>query len=83
MKWAPDADEGILVAGGNNRGDALNQLSYPHKINVHSSGDIYIADAWNGRIVKWSPGASEGVVVAGGNGNNLILISYMSQEVFL
>ena len=73
MKWAPDADEGILVAGGNNQGSALNQLTFPHKINVHSSGDIYIADEGNDRIIKWSPGASDGVVVAGGSfgtGNN-------------
>ena len=28
---------------GNGAGGALNQLNNPHKINVHSSGDIYLS----------------------------------------
>ena len=38
MKWAQGADEGELIAGGNNQGSNLNQLHDPHKLVVHSSG---------------------------------------------
>ena len=56
-----------VVAGGNGRGGNLNQLDYPTGIYVNASGDIYIADQNNHRVVKWE-GGSEGLVVAGGNG---------------
>ena len=57
------------MQGGNGQGNALNQLSWTYKVNVHSSGDIYIADEGNDRIVKWESGSDQGVVVAGGTGD--------------
>ena len=36
---------------------------------MDDSGNIYIADQPNHRIMKWEPGATEGSVVAGGNGS--------------
>ncbi len=58
----------ITVAGGNGQGSNANQLSIPYGIDVDSSGNIYIADRYNHRIIKYAPGASSGTVVAGGNG---------------
>ena len=52
-----------IVAGGNSNGSALNQLYSPYDVVTDSSGNIYVADASNSRIVKWAPGASEGVVI--------------------
>ena len=69
MKWAPDATNGTLVAGGNGQGAANNQLSNPNRVALDSSGNIYISDTGNNRIMKWEPDATEGTLVAGGNGS--------------
>ena len=46
--------DGQTIAGGNGKGDKLNQLNYSHGIYVdHQQQQIYIADCWNNRIVKW------------------------------
>ena len=52
-----------IVAGANSNGNALNQLYSPYDVVTDSSGNIYVADRSNSRIVKWAPGASEGVVI--------------------
>ena len=58
--------KGVIVAGGNGRGAALNQLDHPRHIFVDAGRSVYVSDSWNHRVVKWSRGAREGVVVAGG-----------------
>ena len=64
--WKQD---GIIVAGGNQDGDQLNQLSGPQGIYVDDDNQsIYIADHFNNRIVRWKYDAKTGEVVAGGNG---------------
>ena len=66
MKWQQN---GFTIAGGNQQGNQLNQLSYPGGIYVDDDQRcIYIADRGNHRIVEWKPGAKTGQVVAGGNG---------------
>ncbi|CAF1551654.1 unnamed protein product [Adineta steineri] len=65
-KWK---QHGINIAGGNGKGNQLNQLSYPYAIYVDDDHQtIYIADHSNHRIVEWKYGAQNGQVVAGGNG---------------
>jgi len=68
MKWLKDANEGIVVAGGQGRGNSLKQLSYPRGLVVNELGDIYVADYENNRIMCWSLGCGEGRVIVGGNG---------------
>ena len=59
----------MTVAGGNGCGNALNQLSYPHGLDIDDDNQsIVIADQWNDRIVEWTMGASHGKVIAGGQG---------------
>jgi sugar lactone lactonase YvrE len=57
---------GIVVAGGNEQGVGLDQLSKPRYICVDGEHAIYVSDAGNGRVMKWAKGAKEGIVVAGG-----------------
>ncbi|CAF1255231.1 unnamed protein product [Adineta steineri] len=65
-KWKEDA---ITVAGGNGRGNELNQLNAPLSIHVDSDNySIYIADTNNHHIVKWKFGADKGEIIAGGTG---------------
>ncbi|CAF1038836.1 unnamed protein product [Rotaria magnacalcarata] len=59
---------GTLVAGGNGKGDGLNQLNSPRYLFVDRSHNVYVSDNYNHRVMKWSEGAKVGIVVAGGQG---------------
>ncbi|CAF1557132.1 unnamed protein product, partial [Adineta steineri] len=61
-------NEGIVVAGGNGKGDQLNQLNTPSFIFVDEDQSVYVSDRHNNRVMKWRKDAKEGTVVAGGNG---------------
>ncbi len=73
LKFPPNstsATMGVLVAGGNGNGAALNQFR-PIGIDVDAAGNIFIADITNFRILKFPPGSTgttTGTVVAGNNG---------------
>ncbi|CAF4765571.1 unnamed protein product, partial [Rotaria sp. Silwood2] len=59
---------GTLVAGGNGKGNGLNQLNESRYLFVDQQQTAYVSDNWNHRVMKWNKGAKEGVVVAGGQG---------------
>ncbi|CAF3046852.1 unnamed protein product [Rotaria socialis] len=59
---------GTLVAGGNGKGDELNQLNYPTYLFVDRQQNVYVSDVQNDRVMKWNKRATEGIVVAGGEG---------------
>jgi len=65
--------EGIIVAGGNGKGNKLNQLYGPTNIFIDPEETIYVSDFWNHRVMKWLKGSNEGIIVAGGQdeGNSL------------
>ena len=67
QKWLPAASNGTIVAGRSNGapGGGLSALNGPFGIAVDSSGGIYVADAWNNRIVLWRNGSTSGRIVAG------------------
>jgi len=57
---------GTIVAGGNGKGDHLNQLRSPTYLFVDQDHSVYVSDYHNNRVVKWVEGAKKGIVVAGG-----------------
>ncbi|CAF1122685.1 unnamed protein product [Adineta steineri] len=61
-------NKGIVVAGGNGKGNQLNQLNWPTFIFVDDDQSVYVSDYENHRVMKWRKDAKEGRVVAGGNG---------------
>jgi len=66
-KWIQN---GITIAGGNGEGDEINQLNHPTSICIDNKNDvIYIADAWNHRIMEYTHGQTQCQIVAGGNGS--------------
>ncbi|CAF4267389.1 unnamed protein product, partial [Adineta steineri] len=77
-RWKQGEKEGTIVAGGNGKGNHLNQLNCPTHICVDEDHSIYVSDCDNHRVMKWMKGAIEGIVVAGGNGegNRLTQLSY-------
>ena len=63
-RWSQN---GVIVAGGNGYGNAVNQLSFPYGLDIDDDNQsIVIADWLNHRIIEWETGASNGKVVAGG-----------------
>ena len=64
---------GIVVAGGNGRGNQLNQLNCPTYLLVDEEQAVYVSDRENRRAMKWNKGSKEGIVVAGGEGHGSAL----------
>ncbi|CAF0980447.1 unnamed protein product [Adineta steineri] len=60
--------EGIVVAGGNGKGNKLNQFDFPTFLFVDDEQSVYVTDLYNHRVMKWRKDAKEGTIVAGGNG---------------
>ncbi|CAF1309584.1 unnamed protein product [Adineta ricciae] len=67
-RWNEGELHPIIVAGGNEYGNALNQLYNPSYLFVDQDYSIYISDTWNHRVMKWAKGAKKGVIIAGGQG---------------
>ncbi|CAF0818173.1 unnamed protein product [Adineta steineri] len=67
-RWKQGDTKGELVAGGNGKGNHLNQLSHPTYIFINEDYSLYISDHDNHRVMKWKTDAKEGTIVAGGNG---------------
>ncbi|CAF5147641.1 unnamed protein product [Rotaria sp. Silwood1] len=60
--------KGTVVAGGNGKGNRLDQLSQPHFVFVDRDHSVYVSDCENHRVMKWEEGAKQGIVVASGQG---------------
>ncbi|CAF1163061.1 unnamed protein product [Adineta ricciae] len=77
-RWKTGESTGLVVAGGNGKGNSLNQLSGPTSIFVDDEYSLYISDHHNHRVMKWCQDAKEGVVIAGGQGqgNSLTHLAY-------
>ena len=60
--------QGTVVAGGNGKGNRLDQLSNPANVFVDRDHSVYVSDWGNHRVMKWMEGRKEGIVVAGGQG---------------
>ncbi|CAF1084861.1 unnamed protein product [Adineta steineri] len=67
-RWKQGDIDGTIVAGGNGKGDKLNQLSCPTYIFVDENYAVYVSDCNNNRVMKWIKDAKEGIIVAGGQG---------------
>jgi DNA-binding beta-propeller fold protein YncE len=64
--WLSAAQNGITVAGQTDVcGSQLNQLCGPTSVIMDQSGNIYIVDSANNRIMRWTIGSTSGMMVAG------------------
>jgi len=81
LKWKQQA---TTIAGGNRKGNQLNQFNTPFEICVDDQQQtIYVADCGNHRIIKWKFGERNGEVVAGGNErrNRIDQLNYPSSVI--
>ena len=63
-RWSQN---GVTVAGGNGRGNAVNQLNFPYGLGIDDHNrSIVIANHMNYRIVECKVSAINGKVIAGG-----------------
>ncbi|CAF2986088.1 unnamed protein product [Rotaria sp. Silwood2] len=67
-RWRTGETSGSVVAGGNGKGNRLDQLNSPTFIFVDEDHSVYVSDSNNHRVMKWMKGAKEGIVVAGDHG---------------
>ncbi len=61
LRYDSENSEPIIVAGGNGKGLATNQLYEPNDVFVDENSVLYIADG--NRIVKWQSGSTFGTTV--------------------
>ncbi|CAF4472724.1 unnamed protein product [Rotaria sp. Silwood2] len=59
--------QGIVVAGDQEQGNSLTQLSNPREVLIDQLGTVYVADWSNNRIMRWPKGAKQGSVIVDGN----------------
>ncbi|CAF3830159.1 unnamed protein product [Rotaria sp. Silwood1] len=75
---------GTVVAGGNGKGDHLNQLNSPGYVFVDRNYSVYVSDWLNHRVMKWVKGAKDGIVAAGARSPGTSLTHlYGPQGVFV
>ena len=79
-RFYEDDKIGTIVAGGNGKGNRLDQLHEPWYIFIDADQSIYVSDWGNHRVMKWLPGAKQGIVVAGGLGKGNSLSHLSSPE---
>jgi sugar lactone lactonase YvrE len=79
-RWKRGDQNGTIVAGGNGKGNRLNQFNKPTFIFIDEDYSLYISDEQNHRVMKWLKDAKEGIVVAGGNGQGNSLTQLSSPQ---
>ena len=77
-RYAIEAKNGIVVAGGNGEGNQLNQINFQTYLFVNEEQAIYVSDWNNHCVMKWNKDAKESVVMAGerGEGRGWTQLSY-------
>ena len=59
---------GVPVAGGQGRGNALNQLNEPFGLHIDDEGVLFITDWNNHRVIRWKCNERSGQVIVGAKG---------------
>ncbi|CAF5176133.1 unnamed protein product, partial [Rotaria magnacalcarata] len=52
-RWAKEATEGIVIAGGIGIGEQANQLNMPCGLSFDKEGNIYVVDYGNYRVQRF------------------------------
>lgn len=74
-RWQVGNTSGIVIAGGNGKGNRSDQLNSPRNIFINQNRDVYVSEEKSCRVTKWIQNSTKGIVVAGSEGNNLTQLS--------
>ncbi|CAF0963276.1 unnamed protein product [Rotaria sordida] len=79
-RWHAGDICGTVIAGGNGKGNRLDQFNFPAHLFVDQDYSLYVSDIGNHRLMKWKQGAKEGIVIVGDGceENDRIQLSYPS-----
>ena len=71
-------EKGIVVAGGNGKGNRSDQLNTPLSLFVDRDQTVYVSDYLNHRVMKWLKDAKQGILVTDSRGQmgNLSKVTY-------
>ncbi|CAF1501334.1 unnamed protein product [Rotaria magnacalcarata] len=69
IKYYPNNNVGVILAGNYGSGSAANQLSSPYGNFVDGNETLYVADYGNNRVQMYPTGATSGTTVAGITGS--------------
>ncbi|CAF3136014.1 unnamed protein product [Rotaria sp. Silwood2] len=77
-RYRMGASQGAMVAGGNGKGNHLDQVNCPRYVCVDRDHSVYLSDDSNHCVMKWMRDVKQGIVVAGGQGegSSLTQLSY-------
>jgi hypothetical protein len=64
-KGSNASSDGVIVAGGNGRGNGSNQLNSPYDVFVDLSGTVFVTDNGNSRLQQWLPNSTQGTTLVG------------------
>lgn len=67
IKFNSNSTESITVVGGTGIGSNLSQFNSPSGIEIDPSGNVYVADSGNHRIIQWLVDTKQGRIIAGKN----------------
>jgi len=92
VQWKWGAKNGQVVAGGNGKGDRMDQLNYPTNVILDKNNDlIIISDFGNKRVIQWpcQNGTSGQIIISDidcwgitmDNNGNLYVSDYKKNEV--
>ena len=55
VEWKMGASDGKVIAGGQGRGNRLDQFNYPTDVLIDKeTNSLFIVDQGNGRVLRWS-----------------------------
>ncbi len=77
QKFNFNSTQGITVAGGTGYGGQNpSQLYLPSGVAIDPTGNVYIADSGNHRIVQWLVGSRQGRIIAGKLAENYLKLMF-------
>ena len=65
VEWRPNVHQGRIMAGGNGKGNRIDQLNNPADVIIDQNNDSFIiADRGNRRVMRWSrQNSSQGQII--------------------
>ncbi len=54
LRYNPSSDEAVVIAGEKGVGAAMNQVRTPFDLGLDESGNLFVLDGWNNRVMMFT-----------------------------